>query len=110
MVDCPICGKSVKEHRINDHIDSDCKDFVELSSSQSDGSSQLTLPVSGFFQTSSRNATPQANSKRDARGNLLTPSQHFTHAKQRVRVNGDAMPDLARPQERPLVTSEDADS
>jgi len=28
MVDCPICTKQVKDARINEHIDSGCKDFL----------------------------------------------------------------------------------
>ncbi|KAF1358917.1 P-loop containing nucleoside triphosphate hydrolase protein [Lizonia empirigonia] len=28
MLDCPICQQPVKEHRINEHLDSDCKDHL----------------------------------------------------------------------------------
>ncbi|KIX97221.1 uncharacterized protein Z520_07336 [Fonsecaea multimorphosa CBS 102226] len=35
MVACPICGKSVKQTTINDHIDSNCTEYVENESSAS---------------------------------------------------------------------------
>ncbi|OJD17322.1 hypothetical protein AJ78_02560 [Emergomyces pasteurianus Ep9510] len=57
MVKCPICEHSVKENKINAHIDSGCQSFVDAESSQTNGSSQGTqvnLPVSSFFQNSSR--------------------------------------------------------
>ncbi|OAX84813.1 hypothetical protein ACJ72_00805 [Emergomyces africanus] len=57
MVRCPICEKSVKETKINSHIDSGCQNFVDAESSQTDGSSQgtqINLPVSSFFQNSAR--------------------------------------------------------
>ncbi|KAL9599824.1 MAG: hypothetical protein Q9219_003610 [cf. Caloplaca sp. 3 TL-2023] len=47
MVDCPICGKHVKEGDINLHIDSGCERYVDLpASSQTNASSQL----SSFFR------------------------------------------------------------
>lgn len=51
MVLCPICGKTVKEIKINAHIDSNCKIFVDdVTSSQSSASSQKESPVAIFFQ------------------------------------------------------------
>ncbi|PGH07379.1 hypothetical protein AJ79_06281 [Helicocarpus griseus UAMH5409] len=78
MVKCPICDKSVRENRINDHIDSDCQNFVELESSQTDGSSQGTqaaLPVSSFFQNSARKPVLQSISKADSQTTSPTPTQ-----------------------------------
>ncbi|EXJ64756.1 ATPase [Cladophialophora yegresii CBS 114405] len=35
MVACPICGKSVKQATINDHIDSNCTEYIEQETSAS---------------------------------------------------------------------------
>src|SRR5690349_15385826 len=48
MVSCPICGKSVRETRINDHIDSGCESFIETDNG---GGSRSSTPVSSFFKT-----------------------------------------------------------
>lgn len=59
MVDCPICGKSVKESNINRHIDSDCKILLETSETPPsstngpNGSNQSAVPVASFFKTTS---------------------------------------------------------
>lgn len=54
MVACPICGKPVKEAKINHHIDSGCEAFVDAPSSPAptvdDGSS---TQVASFFKTAS---------------------------------------------------------
>jgi putative ATPase len=47
MVDCPICGKNVNTSKINDHIDSNCTDYVEAADNGG-----KTTPVSNFFRTS----------------------------------------------------------
>lgn len=55
MVDCPICGKSVREAKINSHIDSGCDDHVEGSSPPRGSNPQ----VAAFFRTpSSKKAQP----------------------------------------------------
>ncbi|KAF2099921.1 DNA replication ATPase [Rhizodiscina lignyota] len=46
MVDCPVCGKQVKERDINAHLDSGCQDFV----AEANGAEGKT-PVASFFQT-----------------------------------------------------------
>jgi putative ATPase len=59
MVDCPICGKGVKEKDINSHIDSGCSSFLETSSpplTQQHGNSQKPPAsqkpgLANFFQT-----------------------------------------------------------
>ena len=59
MVDCPICGNSVKESNINRHIDADCKILLETtetppsSTGGPNGSNQNAAPVASFFKTSS---------------------------------------------------------
>ncbi|KAK7948417.1 DNA-dependent ATPase MGS1 [Apiospora aurea] len=81
MVECPICANQVRPAKINDHIDSQCKDFILDSSAEAASSSsaphsaaapstqQATQngaassqkrPPSTFFQTPSakRHATP----------------------------------------------------
>ncbi|KAK2779944.1 hypothetical protein FQN53_001175 [Emmonsiellopsis sp. PD_33] len=76
MVKCPICEKSVKEHKINPHIDSGCQSFVEPESSQTDDSSQGSVPVSAFFTNSSvRKSRPQPISKLDTHATSPTPTQ-----------------------------------
>jgi putative ATPase len=62
MVSCPICGNSVPSLKINDHIDSNCENFIEepTSSTGEPVSSQKT-PVPSFFQpTSARKAASQS--------------------------------------------------
>lgn len=59
MVECPICGKSVKSKDINNHIDSACESFVDESStpplqngaSTQNPSATQKPSVSAFFQT-----------------------------------------------------------
>jgi putative ATPase len=49
MVECPICSKHVKAANINQHIDSQCQDFVGGLSPEP-GQEDGGLPVSSFFQ------------------------------------------------------------
>ncbi len=52
MVKCPVCGKGVKEAKINLHLDSDCAKYVDSSeTNEPNGSSQDRPSVSNFFQT-----------------------------------------------------------
>lgn len=65
MVECPICSKQVQSVKINDHIDSGCKDFVLDASAAAPASSSPAgpapstqnsffaqkRPASTFFQT-----------------------------------------------------------
>ncbi|KAK2796437.1 hypothetical protein FQN50_009548 [Emmonsiellopsis sp. PD_5] len=76
MVKCPICEKSVKENKINHHIDSGCQSFVEPEPSQTDDSSQGSVPVSSFFTNSSiKKSRPQPISKLDTHATSPTPTQ-----------------------------------
>ena len=58
MVNCPICGKLVKEVYINRHIDSGCESHIEIQEGSNDtgqnGSSQHSSNVSSFFTTPSQ--------------------------------------------------------
>ncbi len=82
MVDCPICGKSVKEAKINSHIDSGCDQYVETSSPpQSSGG--RNSQVASFFRTPSNKKHSTASSsvlgigekKESHNANLSTPSR-----------------------------------
>lgn len=46
MVECPICSKQVQSVKINDHIDSGCKDFVLDASAAAPASSSPAGPAS----------------------------------------------------------------
>ncbi|KAF2432112.1 P-loop containing nucleoside triphosphate hydrolase protein [Tothia fuscella] len=56
MVDCPICGKNVKESTINSHLDSQCQSYIITEDDIA------VKPVAGFFQTPAKR-TPEATSK-----------------------------------------------
>ncbi|KAE8158311.1 DNA polymerase III, clamp loader complex, gamma/delta/delta subunit [Aspergillus tamarii] len=75
MVSCPICGNSVSSLKINDHIDSNCQNFIdEPTSSTGDLTSSQKAQVPSFFQpTSARKASAQPNSHPDS-----SPSQSST--------------------------------
>ncbi|KAL4798675.1 DNA polymerase III, clamp loader complex, gamma/delta/delta subunit [Aspergillus venezuelensis] len=68
MVSCPICGKSVSSLKINDHIDSDCQQFIEEptpTSSAADPSPSQKAQVPAFFQPSSTRKA-STSTQRDA--------------------------------------------
>ncbi|GAB1192260.1 hypothetical protein APSETT444_001449 [Aspergillus pseudonomiae] len=75
MVSCPICGNSVSSLKINDHIDSNCQNFIdEPTSNTGDLTSSQKAEVPSFFQpTSARKASAQPNSHPDS-----SPSQNGT--------------------------------
>ncbi|KAK7977732.1 ATPase [Apiospora saccharicola] len=45
MVECPICANQVRPAKINDHIDSQCKDFILDNSAEAASSSLPHLPA-----------------------------------------------------------------
>lgn len=54
MVDCPVCGKSVKEANINSHLDSGCQSFADVPAPETPAKQHVNpLPVASFFRTSS---------------------------------------------------------
>ena len=70
MVSCPICGNSVPSLKINDHLDSNCQDFIDepTPSAQDTPSSQKGQKghVPSLFQpTSARKASAQTSSQKD---------------------------------------------
>ncbi|GIK03245.1 hypothetical protein Aspvir_007314 [Aspergillus viridinutans] len=106
MVSCPICGNSVPSLKINDHIDSNCENFIEepTSSTGEPVSSQKT-PVPSFFQpTSARKAASQSIPQSDS---LSAPSplrpvngkRTITHEKESF-LNGNK-PDQDEAQREP---------
>lgn len=48
MVSCPVCGKSVRQTNINDHLDSACESYIET---ENGTGSRDSTPVSSFFKT-----------------------------------------------------------
>lgn len=71
MVSCPICGNSIPSGKINDHLDSNCRLFIDEPSSSGDQSSSQKGSVPTFFQpTSARKAAAQPNSHQSS------PSSH----------------------------------
>lgn len=102
MVECPVCGKSVKQSKINLHLDADCADYVETSnpSSQANGFTQDHPMVSTFFQTPlAKRSNPQHSAKL-----LIEPSPavrgRTSHSKRSLEqtdfeVNGSATPETA---------------
>ncbi|PWY87332.1 P-loop containing nucleoside triphosphate hydrolase protein [Aspergillus sclerotioniger CBS 115572] len=66
MVSCPICSQSVSSLKINDHIDSDCQNFIEEPSSSGEAPATQKVQVPSFFQpTSARKASTQSTGQRD---------------------------------------------
>ncbi|RAK97636.1 ssDNA-dependent ATPase MGS1 [Aspergillus ibericus CBS 121593] len=66
MVSCPICSQPVSSLKINDHIDSDCQNFIEEPSSSGETPATQKAQVPSFFQpTSARKASTQSNGQRD---------------------------------------------
>ena len=53
MVNCPICGRSVKEANINHHIDSGCEASIDVPSPPQTTQDGSSTPVASFFKTSS---------------------------------------------------------
>ncbi|KAH1347304.1 hypothetical protein KXV22_007484 [Aspergillus fumigatus] len=106
MVSCPICGNSVPSLKINDHIDSNCENFIEepTSSTGEPGSSHKT-PVPSFFQpTSVRKAASQSIPQNDSPSapSPLRPAsgkRTITYEKESA-LNGDN-PDQGEAQREP---------
>ncbi|KAL8964455.1 MAG: hypothetical protein Q9183_004436, partial [Haloplaca sp. 2 TL-2023] len=64
MVDCPICGKSVKESQINAHIDSGCELHADTPNPSQTTSGTIPQQVSSFFKNPVRSTNgPSSASK-----------------------------------------------
>lgn len=98
MVECPICSKQVQSLKINDHIDSQCVDFVIDGASATPASPSPAAPSTqtGFFSSqrwpsSSFFQTPGPK-KQAAPSTQATPSQILTpavnSAKESTKLNG----------------------
>ena len=74
MVSCPICSKPVSQLNINDHIDSECREFVETAPSPDQPSSQKG-PVPSIFQPpSARKASSQTTVSRESPSRSSAPT------------------------------------
>ncbi|KAK8086819.1 ATPase [Apiospora phragmitis] len=73
MVECPICANQVRPAKINDHIDSQCKDFILDSSAEATTSSSVPHPgaAPSTQQTPNGSASSQ---KRPPSSFFQTPS------------------------------------
>ncbi|PYH73547.1 ssDNA-dependent ATPase MGS1 [Aspergillus vadensis CBS 113365] len=75
MVSCPICSQSVSSLKINDHIDSDCQNFIEEPSSSGETPATQKAPVPSFFQpASAKKATAQSAQTNGQRDQNVTSS------------------------------------
>ncbi len=77
MVDCPICGRHVKEAHINPHIDSACESFVDepsIAERPQDGTPQ----VASFFRTPPSKRPAPAASSTLKQGLSLSSNTHCT--------------------------------
>lgn len=64
MVNCPICGKEVKESAINLHIDSGCENYVDSPASIQPSQTSTSPQVANFFKASSSRAVNSGSSKK----------------------------------------------
>ncbi|KAL9577369.1 MAG: hypothetical protein Q9203_007492 [Teloschistes exilis] len=64
MVECPICGRSVKESKINDHIDSGCDLHVEPPASSQSSPASTSQPLASLFRPSPQNAFASSASRK----------------------------------------------
>ena len=76
MVNCPICGKSVSQNHINDHIDSGCEAYIDGTSPEEKQHAQPVTPgtqkngagFSDFFQKLSSSAAKRPDALRHGIG------------------------------------------
>ncbi|RJE19157.1 AAA family ATPase [Aspergillus sclerotialis] len=93
MVSCPICGNSVPSLKINDHIDSNCQNFIDEPSSSGDQSSSQKGNVPNFFQpTSARKASAQANSLSSPSSRPGGPSPQTVTGKRSLTQENNSSP------------------
>ncbi|KAF2762097.1 P-loop containing nucleoside triphosphate hydrolase protein [Pseudovirgaria hyperparasitica] len=79
MVACPICGEKVREKDINAHIDSECKEYVniesELPQTAPPSSTQKASGVANFFSTQTpRRVNTSSHLKNGLPSSPLAPS------------------------------------
>lgn len=111
MVNCPICSKSVKDAKINGHLDSGCKDFInnEAPQKSSQGgelsSSQGSLPVSSFFTSPASRKPPNAAPKKDSSPVVSQTSSSSIAKRPFITPNKDEEARSATIQSRPSAAS-----
>lgn len=91
MVECPVCSRPVKDNRINEHLDSDCRDHL-LESDQND--TPNAVKTHSFFTPGARK--PPVSVKNGAPPSSPPP---FAGAPQRVPERPKTPPQAAK---RPL--------
>lgn len=110
MVECPICGKLVKEVNINVHIDSGCSDLVDEPKSppsQDVGLSRASQAASFFQPTAQRSQTTQNAAVTNVKKvqftqDLSTSSQKRPHPS--ITAN-DAAADEGRPAKKSKINN-----
>jgi putative ATPase len=110
MVECPVCSRPVKDNRINEHLDSDCKD--DLLEPEPEGTPNASKTPHSFFtgaykppplpsaapRIAERPKTPPTGTKRsfeevaDAQPNGEAPSPSILKRAKRAKAVEDAMP------------------
>lgn len=73
MVDCPVCGKNVKESVINLHLDSGCERYVDQPASSQPSQTSSSSQVSSFFKLSTSRTINGSPSQRSQVQELKTP-------------------------------------
>ncbi|KAL4891902.1 DNA polymerase III, clamp loader complex, gamma/delta/delta subunit [Aspergillus ambiguus] len=103
MVACPICGNSVPSLKINDHIDSNCQDFVEEPSSTGDSSASQKAAVPSFFQPASVRKAAAHPPARKSSPPDSSPSQNITR-KRSLHAESNATEVNYRPRDDESLT------
>ncbi|KAK8039033.1 ATPase [Apiospora rasikravindrae] len=83
MVECPICANQVRPAKINDHIDSQCKDFILDSSAEAASTSSAPHPAAAPSTQQATQNGSASSQKRPPSSFFQTPSakRHATPAK-----------------------------
>ncbi|KAL4882049.1 hypothetical protein BJY04DRAFT_207213 [Aspergillus karnatakaensis] len=98
MVSCPICSNPVSSLKINDHIDSNCEEFIEEpTSSAGDPSPSQKAPVPAFFQPSS---TRKPSAQRDIKSDASPLRSLNANGKRTGTVTQNGAPQLDNPSQQ----------
>jgi putative ATPase len=84
MVECPVCGKSVKQLQINLHLDSNCADYVESSTPTSQATESFFKRGAAFTGFK----TPIAKRQANGAGTDATAAPSGTQTSKRPLENG----------------------
>lgn len=89
MVDCPICGKSVKSTLINHHLDSNCVDHVE---NEQNGGAFTSSQVTSFFKAP---IAKRESARLSSTQPLSSPAEPRSTPAKRPAEESPAEPDVA---------------